>query len=574
MAYESAEYPWIVAAYRFHNKVNMHSDWDLVNMDLPARVFTPEYIAAKGQHHMVHFISRAPTQATFTDVVDIHALPNAVDPWTSIYGELTDGGGWSWSRTDHCQFIEPSDIATPVYNATDSIERCLADTADLSMMSMGICVVPPVNPDVVPSSVTREVELVEPICLTSCAIVVVGIDEGTGETLLNQTAGWCKKALNDAQSICDAATPVHAVTWANPLVSGVQYDSATLPDVRAGDYIAFEWDDVMHDVWLVPDGLDSGDSDLCNTTSWAADNQLIPPSHHATFNPFDDLVAGRNLFRVPDDAAGSQLTFICSLNGHCNAGQQLPVSVVSEARVPDPDLTEGVCPEDFTLCRDQSVQGETTAEIATDVNVPWNDPIGAEGLRLAGKVSRAATPWGAWKTRRIENRKCRSRPQNTGCSSNPKYYHGADHCNRPVWQFDHNALQEVVEACSSSYPEPCTGISWRGGINSTIISPASFDSWTWSRIAGGGNKQPWLDTSVGWIAGGGSKGEWIQVDLGEEMLLTGTVLQVRGNDCCGPQYVTSYRVHYAPEAPDGGTFIPPCTPTRLGPAMYAALLVH
>ena len=42
----------------------MHSDWDLVKMDLPARVFTPEYMTAKGQHHIVHFSSRGRDQAT------------------------------------------------------------------------------------------------------------------------------------------------------------------------------------------------------------------------------------------------------------------------------------------------------------------------------------------------------------------------------------------------------------------------------------------------------------------------------------------------------------------------------
>lgn len=49
VSYTSEKYPWLLAAYRFHNKVNMHSDWDMVKLDLPAHVFTPEQVAAKGQ---------------------------------------------------------------------------------------------------------------------------------------------------------------------------------------------------------------------------------------------------------------------------------------------------------------------------------------------------------------------------------------------------------------------------------------------------------------------------------------------------------------------------------------------
>jgi hypothetical protein len=50
---------------------------------------------------------------------------------------------------------------------------------------------------------------------------------------------------------------------------------------------------------------------------------------------------------------------------------------------------------------------------------------------------------------------------------------------------------------------------------------------------------------VGWVAGGGSTGEWIQIDLREDMVITGVVTQSRGNNCCGAQYVTSYRVQYS-----------------------------
>ena len=33
-----------------------------------------------------------------------------------------------------------------------------------------------------------------------------------------------------------------------------RYDGGTVAGAKPGDYLAFEWDDVVHDVWLVPLG--------------------------------------------------------------------------------------------------------------------------------------------------------------------------------------------------------------------------------------------------------------------------------------------------------------------------------
>ena len=403
---------------------------------------------------------------------------------------------------------------------------------------LGINIVPPSNPDVVPLEVTREVEEVEPLCQLSCASVA-GPDPDSPPRL---TAGWCRKATANADlALCAAPNPVHVVTWANPAISGIDYGADTVVGVKPGDYVAFEWDDAMHNVWIVPEGS----ADPCDVTGWPATNQLIAPSHHATFDPFDNFVEGRNLYRIPENASGAELTFICNVNGHCGTGMVLPISIETNPGPThgDPDLHDGVCPDgedaddEFILCPDQSQQGETTSQVATDVNVPWSDPIGAEGMRLTGTATRATTPWANWQSRHVDGHKCRSRRQNEHSRN-----YGSDHGNRPVWQFPHHTLREVVEACSSSHPEPCTGISWRGGLNHSVLSPNGGSSWTWSRAARG---YPWLGHGVGWVAGGGSTGEWIQVDLGEDTLLTGVVTQPRGNNCCGPQYVSSYRVQYS-----------------------------
>ena len=494
---------------------------------------------------ILHSIGGGAARFADTDVVDLNVLPAVVEPWEDIYGE-TSSNDWGWSRTDHCQFVEPADIVTPIYDATDNVSQCMADMLDphIGRMNrkMGINIVPPVNPDVVPLEVTREVEGVNPLCLLPCA----SVPGAEPDDPARQTAGWCRKATGSGDlALCTAPDLVHVVTWANPAISGIQYGPETAPGVKTGDYISFEWDDVIHDVWLVPEGA----ADPCDITGWPAENQLIAPSHHATFDPFDNFVEGRNLYKIPENTSGAQLTFICNVNGHCGTGMVLPISVDTDSGLAygDPALHEGICPDvedgdDYDLCPDQSLQGETTANVATEVNVPWSDPIGAEGMRLTGTVTRASTPWDNWQKRTVHGRKCRLRDQNTRTSNWMGVTNslGADHSNRPVWQFPHHTLRDVVEACSSSHPEPCTGISWRGGINSSELSPRT--GWTWSRAARG---YPWLGHAVGWVAGGGSTGEWIQIDLGDDMPLTGVVTQSRGNNCCGPQYVASYRVQYS-----------------------------
>ena len=201
--------------------------------------------------------------------------------------------------------------------------------------------------------------------------------------------------------------------WANPDISGVYYDSTTVSGANPGDYIAFEWDDAYHDVWLVP----ANATDPCSAADLNFGATLvISSSHHATFDPTTNLhVPGRNLFKIPTSAAGSKLVFVCSVaqGAHCHAGQQVDVAVGTSTAAPNPDLVEGVCPEGFTLCPDQSQQTETTATVETKVNIPWIDPIAMDQLQLSGTVTRASTPWDQWAVRRVEGKVCRERIQNT-----------------------------------------------------------------------------------------------------------------------------------------------------------------
>jgi hypothetical protein len=511
----------------------MHSEWDLVNLDLPAHVFTDEHIAEKGQHYIVQFSSQSPTDSTYTDAIDVNVLQQQVDP-ALIYGK-TDGK-WGWTKTDHCQFIQPQGIVSPIRDATFDAKQCRADMSNSEMGGAtlyGIGVVPAVNPDVVPSEIERSGEDVDPICLASCAVLP---DE-------TQTAGYCRLATADAKiATCASPAKIHHVQWANPEVSEIEYDSSTVAGAKVGDYIAFHWDDVVHDVWLVPPEA----PDPCNLTDTEYEDQakrLIPPSHHATIdqNTEDTVRADRNRYLIPEDAAGKALLFVCTINGHCDAGQQLTVGVGLTPATPDPKLAEGVCKEGYTLCQDQSKQSGTKQTVATNVNVPLSHPIGAETLRLTGKVTRASTPWDNWTHRKVPGKKCRSRAQNKRVSYSKPAVAGIDWGNRPVWDFPDHTLRDVLEACSSSHPEVCTGISWKGGgdVNHT---EATGTKRTYAKAL---RTEGYLGGDPGWRDGGVHNGGWMQLDLGSDRLVSGMVTQARADNCCGPMGVTRFRIKYS-----------------------------
>lgn len=530
----------------------MHSDWDLVHMDMPLRVFASQQIQEKGQHYIVHFSSRSYTDSTYTDAIDVNVLPTKVDPPELIYGNTT--GTWGWAKTDHCQFIEPTDVVTPIRDATIDVLKCRADMENgnikKSRKLLGINVVPTANPDVVPRQVTRSIEKVDPLCLASCAV--------TPDDANVKTAGFCRlPTADDSVAVCSVPARIHHVAWANPAVSGITYDSDTVSNARPGDYIAFEWDDVVHDVWLVP----STAIDPCNLTGTEDTGSLvIPPSHHATIDPTteDTVVEGRNRYRIPAEAAGTTLLFVCSINGHCDSGQQLAVAVGATPAVPDIKLDEGVCPDDSILCPDQSKQTSTSATVATVVNLPLLDTIGADGLRLTGISTRASTPWDSWKYRKLPGKVCRRRLQNPRTIDWYPSAAGTDHSDRSVWEFKLHYLHEVVEACSSSHPETCTGISWKGGTNySELQTPLSSRTYSDSQ-----RTSSRINDAPGWISFSG-KGAWMQLDLGSETEVTGVVTQGRGNNCCGPMGVPEFRVRYSRDGEtfydvgDGGTFYGP-----------------
>ena len=380
-------------------------------------------------------------------------------------------------------------------------------------------------------------------------------------------------------AMCAPATRIHRVKWANPAVSGVQYDASTVVDAKPGDYLAFEWDDVVHDVWLVPNHVADPCAVVSNSTDRAIKvahaatfnaTELVAASHHATVDPSteDTVVHGRNWYRIPPSAAGFKLLFVCSINSHCKpstdgdgntvSGQQLGVNVGVAPAAPDAKLTDpdGVCEEQFTLCPDQSKQTATSAEVETDVNVPWMDPMAADLLKLEGTASRAQTPWSTWKYRRVNAKRCVWRKQNPRISYRAHgSAAGVDHMNQPAWEFPSNTLRDVVEACSSSHPDTCVGIAWKAPTgmtfstsgeaqgNHTLSNPQVRTHSSARRCCGRLG-----ETGPGWMPQGTPVGQWMQMDLGADAEVNGVVTQARGNSGYGSMAVTRFKLQYATAA--------------------------
>lgn len=322
---------------------------------------------------------------------------------------------------------------------SDSVKACVEDLNKKTRYAkdLGINIVPVTNPAVVPRSILRQVEVETPlVCSKAC----------TGPQV-----GQCKAESGDG-ALCTPPAQVHEVQWYNPAVSGKGYSHAV--QALAGEYIEWKWDDVLHDLWLLPD------ADAAASCNFSAATQLFTAVHHSYEVPTGAQVDGRVLFLVPESAKGSSIYFACAVKMHCKEGQLLEVAVGPASAVPDSGAFTGVCPVDFELCPDDSLQVTVGQRVKTDEpNVPWTHPRASESLLMeveAASVTRASTPWVMWQTRRFDSMVCPFR------SNNEKNF-GVDLRGAAAWEFKDSTLREVVEACSSNHPHNCMGIAWKKG---------------------------------------------------------------------------------------------------------------
>ena len=147
-------------------------------------------------------------EGKYFDVVDVHVHPEPV-PTEEIYG-ITGAGNMKWVRVDHCSYLDPKRVITPMHDATDDSADCMRMVEEFNARyakspgvngndypnELGVNVVPVELPEEVSRSVTRNLEKEQPkICEAVCA------------TTSERVGGLCRVQL--ANGDADCADPVN-----------------------------------------------------------------------------------------------------------------------------------------------------------------------------------------------------------------------------------------------------------------------------------------------------------------------------------------------------------------------------
>ncbi|GAB5361988.1 hypothetical protein AAMO2058_000759600 [Amorphochlora amoebiformis] len=148
--YHNPKYPWIVAAARYKNLVHLPNDEDIFCMEVPLKN------ATLGGHHIVHWFWRG-----YYDAIDVNAHASPV-PNELIYGKRTSES--RISKTDHCQYVKPRALLTPIRDATLNMTECFQDLNDVAnnrnaVNEIAMNVVPLDNPDEVAISNVMNIPL-------------------------------------------------------------------------------------------------------------------------------------------------------------------------------------------------------------------------------------------------------------------------------------------------------------------------------------------------------------------------------------------------------------------------------
>jgi hypothetical protein len=94
VAYRSAKYPWLEAAYTYEQLYHLPADYDAVAIEIPAH--------SKAGHYVVGWKWRG-----YYDCADVDKFDFQVE---NIYGK--DNKQFTYNKIDHCQFINPRKVST------------------------------------------------------------------------------------------------------------------------------------------------------------------------------------------------------------------------------------------------------------------------------------------------------------------------------------------------------------------------------------------------------------------------------------------------------------------------------
>ena len=145
VSYTNARWPWLEGVYRFKNGPSFPDEWDIVNLNIPART-------GRAGRHILHYVWKG-----YRDCIDIDVLsPGEVA--TDKYGKK---GKSTWRRIDHCQFenyhgsgqslgARPARTKCVALGKTgglmDCLSSCLKKPKDGNWACNAVNVVPVTNP--------------------------------------------------------------------------------------------------------------------------------------------------------------------------------------------------------------------------------------------------------------------------------------------------------------------------------------------------------------------------------------------------------------------------------------------
>ena len=93
--YDSEAYPWLRSVHKFVQPVNLHSDYDIIEVNITKK-------PGDGEHFLVHwFLDLGGSRTFYADVMDVYVHDDPVDEALRYGGS---SGSYSFARLDHCQW--------------------------------------------------------------------------------------------------------------------------------------------------------------------------------------------------------------------------------------------------------------------------------------------------------------------------------------------------------------------------------------------------------------------------------------------------------------------------------------
>lgn len=171
VSYQSEKFPWLESVFQYEHLYHLPSDFDAINMTVPARKGPGHYIVAWRWNG-------------YYDCTDVDVRAEKV---AEIYG--VDLGEFVMNKVDHCQYVDVDEVYTSCLDATLGVNQCTDMlTTSTSRPRQGVNVVPMTNPSTVFPGWAAEVNI--PWTHQECANTPWLLLEGVETTSTPDWAAW------------------------------------------------------------------------------------------------------------------------------------------------------------------------------------------------------------------------------------------------------------------------------------------------------------------------------------------------------------------------------------------------